>query len=213
MADDVTDADVESLYLKLKKDAEAFGYRLGPDDEFVKDLVRGLLTNEKRYGYQACPCRLASGKKSEDRDMICPCDYRDPDLNAYGQCYCGLYVSEEISSGRKKPGSIPESRPRPEERLPAEVPARENPATGLTVWKCKVCGYLCAREQAPDICPICKAKKERFERFYLEAVSAEEPPLWFCRVCGYLCARKEPPDLCPICKVGRERFARLHFNR
>jgi rubrerythrin len=28
-----------------------------------------------------------------------------------------------------------------------------------------VCGYLCAREEAPGICPICKAKKERFERF------------------------------------------------
>ena len=87
MADDVTDADVESLYLKLKKDAEAFGYRLGPDDEFVKDLVRGLLTNEKRYGYQSCPCRLAEGIKEKDLDIICPCDYRDADLTDYDTCY------------------------------------------------------------------------------------------------------------------------------
>jgi ferredoxin-thioredoxin reductase catalytic chain len=33
------------------------------------------------------------------------------------------------------------------------------------VWRCKVCGYLCAREAPPDTCPICKAKKERFEQF------------------------------------------------
>ena len=33
------------------------------------------------------------------------------------------------------------------------------------VWRCKVCGYLCAREQPPGICPVCKAKKDRFERF------------------------------------------------
>jgi ferredoxin-thioredoxin reductase catalytic chain len=33
------------------------------------------------------------------------------------------------------------------------------------VWRCKVCGYLCARDGPPEICPICKAKKERFERF------------------------------------------------
>jgi ferredoxin-thioredoxin reductase catalytic chain len=33
------------------------------------------------------------------------------------------------------------------------------------VWRCKVCGYLCARPQPPLKCPICKADKDRFERF------------------------------------------------
>ena len=33
------------------------------------------------------------------------------------------------------------------------------------VWRCKVCGYLCAREHPPEVCPICKVPKERFERF------------------------------------------------
>jgi ferredoxin-thioredoxin reductase catalytic chain len=28
-----------------------------------------------------------------------------------------------------------------------------------------VCGYLCAREEPPGTCPICKAEKDRFERF------------------------------------------------
>lgn len=31
------------------------------------------------------------------------------------------------------------------------------------VYRCNVCGYLCAREEPPDFCPICRAKKERFE--------------------------------------------------
>ena len=33
------------------------------------------------------------------------------------------------------------------------------------VWRCKVCGYICARNEPPDQCPICKADKDRFERF------------------------------------------------
>ena len=33
------------------------------------------------------------------------------------------------------------------------------------VYRCKICGYLCARENPPEICPICKAEKDRFERF------------------------------------------------
>ena len=83
----VTEQETEALFLMMNKDAEAYGYHLNPDTEFTKELVRGLLVNEKRYGYQNCPCRLASGDAAADLDMVCPCDYRDPDLTDYGTCY------------------------------------------------------------------------------------------------------------------------------
>ena len=35
----------------------------------------------------------------------------------------------------------------------------------IPVWRCIVCGYLAARETPPPICPICKAKADKFERF------------------------------------------------
>jgi ferredoxin-thioredoxin reductase catalytic subunit len=129
------------------------------------------LINEKRYGYCACPCRLASGVQEEDLDIICPCDYRDPDLNEYGSCYCALYVSDEIAKGERKASSIPERRPPEPERRKLLEKAAESKAAGpasslpLPVWRCRVCGYLCARDKPPETCPICKAKKDRFERF------------------------------------------------
>ncbi len=83
----VSQAEIDGLYLKLKQEAEASGYFLNPDMAFTKDLVRGLIVNERRYGYQACPCRLASGIKNEDLDIICPCFYRDPDVIEHGACY------------------------------------------------------------------------------------------------------------------------------
>jgi ferredoxin-thioredoxin reductase catalytic subunit len=79
--------EIDRLYEKLKKEAEANGYHLNPDVDFTKDLVKGILTNEKRYGYWNCPCRLASGDKAQDLDIICPCDYRDADVMEYGSCY------------------------------------------------------------------------------------------------------------------------------
>jgi ferredoxin-thioredoxin reductase catalytic subunit len=79
--------EVDRHYERLKKEAESNGYYLNSDVAFTKQLVRGLLTNEKRYGYPACPCRLASGNKDEDLDIICPCDYRDPDLTDFNSCY------------------------------------------------------------------------------------------------------------------------------
>jgi ferredoxin-thioredoxin reductase catalytic chain len=83
----VAPEEVDRLYERLKKEAEAGGYHLNPDMEMTKALVKGLLTNEKRYGYQACPCRLAAGRKEEDLDIICPCDYRDADVVEFDACY------------------------------------------------------------------------------------------------------------------------------
>ena len=159
---------IDALYEKLRREAEEGGYRLNPDIEFVKDLVKGLLINEDRYGYWCCPCRLSAGVKEEDLDIICPCDYRDPDLNDYDMCYCALYVSEEVYQGKKSlTGSIPERRPPSEERAARKAPGETAAPSRLAypVWRCKVCGYLCAREEPPGVCPVCKAKKERFERF------------------------------------------------
>ncbi len=83
----VAPEEVDRLYERLKKEAEAGGYHLNPDVEMTKALVKGLLINEKRYGYQACPCRLASGRKEEDLDIVCPCDYRDADVVEFDACY------------------------------------------------------------------------------------------------------------------------------
>ena len=112
--------ELDKFYQKVKKDVESSGYHLNPDSKFTKELLNGILINEKRYGYGACPCRLASGNKEEDLDIICPCDYRDPDLNEYGTCYCGLYVSGDILEGKKELMPIPERRPSPKEREQAK---------------------------------------------------------------------------------------------
>lgn len=164
---EILPAELDRLYDRLNREAEAGGYHLNPDVEFTRDLVKGLLINVKRYGYQACPCRLASGKKDEDLDIICPCDYRDPDLGDYGACYCALYVSQAVLDGKQKVHPIPERRPPEPERV--KLRAKNMPgniaALPLPVWRCRVCGYLCARESPPEVCPICKAKKDRFERF------------------------------------------------
>ncbi len=163
----VDSQEVDKLYERLNRESEASGYHLNPETTFTKDLVRGLLINEKRYGYWACPCRLASGRKKEDLDIICPCDYRDLDLTDFGACYCALYVSQAVLNGEKKVQSIPERRPPEEERkkLNLRSPGGDFPLASFPVWRCRVCGYLCARENPPEVCPICKAKKDRFEKF------------------------------------------------
>jgi ferredoxin-thioredoxin reductase catalytic subunit len=83
----VTDSEITTVYDRLKKEAEQYGYHLNPEIEMTRDLVKGILVNEKRYGYWNCPCRLATGDKAEDLDIVCPCDYRDADVLEFGTCF------------------------------------------------------------------------------------------------------------------------------
>jgi ferredoxin-thioredoxin reductase catalytic subunit len=163
----VGDEELNQYYMELKKQVESAGYHLNPDVEFTKSLLKSIIFNDKRYGYEACPCRLAVNDKAEDLDVICPCYYRDPDLDEYGACYCGLYVSGEILNGEKKLKPIPERRPSSEDREKLKTNSVNGiiSSSSIPIWRCRVCGYLCARGEPPEICPICKAEKERFEQF------------------------------------------------
>jgi ferredoxin-thioredoxin reductase catalytic chain len=159
------DERVQKRLEALKKDAAAGGYKLNPDESFVADLAEGLLTNADRYGLEICPCRLIDGAPEENMDIVCPCVYRDDDLAEYGACFCALYVTEGVQTKQ-----APERRPLKEARQAAEA-AKQEPSGGpegalkYPVYRCTVCGYLCANTNPPRVCPICKAKAERFERF------------------------------------------------
>ena len=163
----VEDKEIDKIFNILNKQAESAGYHLNPDIDFTKELIKGLIVNGKRYGYWACPCRLASGNKKEDLDIICPCDYRDADLNEFNSCYCALYVSKGVVEGNIDLEPVPERRPTVEEIDKKDKIDIKKIGMDLDkpVWRCKVCGYLCGRDEPPEVCPICKANKERFVRF------------------------------------------------
>ncbi len=169
MSDSQFSPEVVALHERLNREAEAGGYHLNPDRNLTLGLVAGLLKNERRYGYPMCPCRLAFGEKDEGPGHDLSLRLPRPDVVEFGACYCGLYVSKTLMDGQDPaPGR---ARTPPERVCPPGLPAcdprgRRSPVkTGLPVWRCRVCGYLCARENPPEVCPVCKARKDRFEPF------------------------------------------------
>jgi ferredoxin-thioredoxin reductase catalytic chain len=108
--------EVEGLHETLKKIQEPKGYYFNRYKERVFDLLDALLVNKKRYGYMSCPCRLASGERDLDKDILCPCVYRNPDVEEYGSCYCNLYVSKAWNEDKVPHVHIPERRP--QEKIP-----------------------------------------------------------------------------------------------
>ena len=166
MGDDISGEKIGQHYNEIFTMAEKAGYHLNPDREFVDELVKGLIMNKERYGFEACPCRLCIGPEEDNRDIICPCYYRDDDIAEYGCCYCGLYVSEEVAGGNKPVIPVPERRDlRGSEQISGASAGRDDRRLSFPVYRCNVCGYLCARSSPPEKCPICGADQKRFVLF------------------------------------------------
>jgi ferredoxin-thioredoxin reductase catalytic chain len=174
---------IDFVRKRAEADAKTYGYFLTPQTDLREMFFEGLKANEDRFGYPVCPCRLGTGNLDLDRDIICPCDYRDPDVAQYGSCYCRLYVTKAVFESQNLP-EVPERRPAekiaraynlptpstptqksqqnqgaPETPKPATPP---KPAVKKKLWYCKQCGYVVYREDPPYVCPICKAKREMF---------------------------------------------------
>ncbi len=174
---------IERVRKRAEADAKTYGYYLTPQPDLLQMFLEGLKTNEERYGYPSCPCRLATGNLELDRDIICPCDYRDPDVAEYGACYCRLYVNKAVYESQNLP-EVPERRPIEKQaraygtpiigqkassqqtqgapEKPKTQPQAKPPEVKKKLWYCKQCGYVVYREDPPYVCPICKAKREMF---------------------------------------------------
>ncbi len=117
---------VEELRQWLEREAISHGYKINPDKNVIEEIIIGFARNEKRYGYKACPCRLATGKYQMDCDIICPCSYCFLDVEKNGRCYCTLFVSDRYIAGDPSlPQYVPDSRERDDVREEAAKDVRK----------------------------------------------------------------------------------------
>jgi len=81
---------------KILKECQDFakknGFKLNPNEKLVDFLIKGLLTNEKKYGKRYCPCRVVLDNHQENNKIICPCAYMRDEIKNKGQCHCGLFI-------------------------------------------------------------------------------------------------------------------------
>lgn len=91
------------LIERIKRFAEAHGYRRNPNDVAYLNLIYRLLKNIDIYGYPFCPCRplrKVEGATPEqiyelNKDKVCPCVYASMEVRSRGTCLCGLLWSKE----------------------------------------------------------------------------------------------------------------------
>ena len=86
----------ENEFLEFaKKHAEEKGIMLNLDERIVQGIIKGLFMKEEKFGEKYCPCRVVSGDKEKDREIVCPCIFHLDEIKDMGHCHCNLFVKKE----------------------------------------------------------------------------------------------------------------------
>ena len=75
----------------MKNYAEENGFTLNED--YADSVIKGLFLIESKKGEKYCPCRLTTGDKNKDKDIICPCTYHLEELKNNKKCHCNLFMA------------------------------------------------------------------------------------------------------------------------
>ena len=78
------------------------GFVLNPDEKALERVLSGLSRNHLKFGAQYCPCRVKSGDKEKDKDIICPCVYHEEEIEESGACHCNLFFKSPSAEGDLK---------------------------------------------------------------------------------------------------------------
>lgn len=83
-----TDEEKEKLIFEwAQMYAKKNGFKVNPDEKISKNIIKGLIMNEKKRGKRYCPCRIGNDPKN-----ICPCAYHKEEIKIDGHCHCNLFV-------------------------------------------------------------------------------------------------------------------------
>lgn len=85
------DKEGEALKNKLQKYAVSKELKLNENENALEGIIAALLRNKKFKGEIYCPCRIVTGDKDKDKEIICPCVFHRGEIELQGKCKCTLF--------------------------------------------------------------------------------------------------------------------------
>ncbi len=101
---------MRQLYQALKKSQEAKGIYFNKDKDLIQ-TAGNRYVNRTPLRLHGLPLPAGLLRPGKDKDIICPCVHREPDLEEFGACYCRLYVSKAVHNNQALVEYVPERRP------------------------------------------------------------------------------------------------------
>lgn len=96
MANINSSKDEKEILKNADKYAKSAGIKLNPERERAEITARGLMKNKRENGACYCPCRIVTGNKKKDEEIICPCVFHRGEIELEGHCRCLLFFAKEI---------------------------------------------------------------------------------------------------------------------
>ena len=119
---------------------------------FVQEMLAGALT---KFGSVGLP-GIAS---DQNRLLAMP---RPQEIVSLGLVYQPM-VAQQASVPQSQTSPAKQVKKSGESVVPAVKPIEKQQSPAAQKWKCGVCGYLHGGEQAPEVCPACKARGVLFD--------------------------------------------------
>ncbi len=89
------EATTRRLRTRLEEFVAGKPFKFNPDKELAHLVIEGLARNELKYGLAYCTCKIRQGVESEDKKIVCPCDFLAEEIEQDGTCGCALFVEDE----------------------------------------------------------------------------------------------------------------------
>jgi len=93
--DEKTAEKIDELSDEIRKWAEKYagdnGWEVNNEEKQLNAVIRGLARNTLKFGEQYCPCRIRSGDREKDKEIICPCIYHKDEIENDGNCHCRFF--------------------------------------------------------------------------------------------------------------------------
>ncbi|MHC4870818.1 MAG: ferredoxin-thioredoxin reductase catalytic domain-containing protein [Planctomycetota bacterium] len=92
--------DLDEDALKIKEELDKYlsendKIKYNTDEKTVNAVINGLAKRQNKYGEAYCPCRLMTGDKNKDKDIICPCKFHMQEVTDQEMCHCKLFMRKE----------------------------------------------------------------------------------------------------------------------
>lgn len=84
--------NAEKLGKEIEEYAPKVGIKVNPDKKRLQEVIDGLLKKKEKYGENYCPCRVVTGDKKKDEEIICPCVFHRGEVELQKHCLCYLFV-------------------------------------------------------------------------------------------------------------------------
>ena len=96
---EISKEEIEELSEEIMGWAESYAeendYKLNGDERQRNAVLKGLARNKIKFGESYCPCRIRSGDKAKDEEIICPCIFHRDEIEKEGNCHCYLFYAKD----------------------------------------------------------------------------------------------------------------------